>query len=151
MEEMADRAVVNGSSLVRLHPDFPMDPNTDCFERRLRASLERVKKASDELDGVVGYGQDLRGKMAEVKELVEEVRGGMRGARPEVAEECAWQIEASEGVLARMGVRFSGAVPTSAATPTGASAAPADSAGEELWLTRQSTSRLRANIDEMSS
>jgi hypothetical protein len=88
--------------------------------------------------------------MAEVRELVEEVRGGMRGAKPEVAEECARQIEASEGVLARMGVRFSGAVPTSAATPTGASAAPADSAGEGFWLTRQ-TSRLQANIDEMSS
>jgi hypothetical protein len=151
MEEMAARAVVNGSSLGRLHPDFPMDPNTDRFERRLRASLERVKKALDELDGVVGYGQDLRGKMTEVRELVEEVRGGMRGARPEVAEECARQIEASEGVLARMVVRFSGAVPTSEATPTGASAAPADSAGEGFWLTRQTTSRLQANIDEMSS
>jgi hypothetical protein len=104
---MAERAVLNGSNVGRLHPDFPMDPNTDRFERRLRASLERVKKPLDELDGVVGYGQDLRGKMTEVRELVEEVRDGMRGARPEVAEECARQIRASEEVLARMGVRFS--------------------------------------------
>jgi hypothetical protein len=89
--------------------------------------------------------------MAEVRKLVEEVRDGKRVARPEVAEECAWQIRASEGVLARTGIRFSGAVPMSAATPTRASAAPADSAGEALWLPRQSTSQLQANIDEMSS
>jgi FAD/FMN-containing dehydrogenase len=62
MEEMADRAVMNGSNLGRLHPDFPMDLNTDHFERRLWASMERVKKATDELDGVVGYGHDLRGR-----------------------------------------------------------------------------------------
>ena len=151
MEGMADRAVVNGSSVGRLHTDFPMDPMTDRFERRLRASVERVKKASDELDGVVGYGQDLKRKMAEVRGLVEGVKGEMRGSRLEIAEECARQIEASEGVLARMGVRFSGAVPTSAATPTGASAAPADSAGEGVWLTRQTTSQLQADIDGMSS
>jgi deoxyribose-phosphate aldolase len=82
MEEMADRAVVNGSNVGRLHLDFPMDPNTDRFERRLQSSMERVKKATDELDGVVGYGQDVRGAMAEVRELVEEVRDGMKVAKP---------------------------------------------------------------------
>jgi hypothetical protein len=148
---MADRAVVNGSNVGRLHPDFPMDRNTVCFERRLRASMEKVKKATDELDGVVGYGQDLREAMAEVRKLVEKVRDGMRVARPEVAEECARQIRGSEGVLARMGVRFSRAVPTLAATPTGASAAPADSTVEAFWLPRQTTSQLQANINEMSS
>jgi hypothetical protein len=140
MEEMADRAVVNGSNVGRLHPDFPMDPNTERFERRLQSSMERVKKATNEMDGVVGYGQNLRGAMAEVRELVEEVRDGMKVARPEVSEEFAQQIRASEGVLARMGVRFSGAVPTSAATPTGASAAPADLAGETTETDDVSTS-----------
>jgi hypothetical protein len=53
---MADRAVVNGSKVGRLYPDFPMDPNTNRFERRLWSSMERVKKATDELDRVVGYG-----------------------------------------------------------------------------------------------
>jgi hypothetical protein len=154
MEEMADRAVVNGSNVGRLHPDFPMDPNTNCFERRLRSSMDRVKKATDELDGVVGYGQDLGGArdaMAGVRELMEEVRDGMKVARPEVAEECERQIRASEGELARIGVKLSGAMPTSAATPTRASAAPADLAGEAFWLPRQTTSQLQASVNAMSS
>jgi hypothetical protein len=44
--------------------------------------------------------------MAEVRELMEEVKDGMKDARPEVAEECARQIRTSEGELARIGVRF---------------------------------------------
>jgi hypothetical protein len=38
--------------------------------------------------------------MAEVKELMEKVKDGMKDVRPEVAEECARQIRASEGELA---------------------------------------------------
>jgi hypothetical protein len=152
---MADRAVVNGSNMGRLHPDFPMDPSTDRFERKLRSNMDRVKKATEELDGVVGrYGQDLGGArdaMAEVRELMEEVRDGMKDVRPEVAEECARQIRASEGELARIGVRLSGDVPASAVTPTRASAAPADSAGRIFWLPRQTTSQLHASVDQMSS
>jgi hypothetical protein len=59
---MADQAVVNGSNIGSLHPDFPMDPSTERFERKLRSNMDRVKKATDELDRVVGrYGQDLGG------------------------------------------------------------------------------------------
>jgi hypothetical protein len=55
MEEgLADRTVVNGANLGRLHPDFPMDPNTDRFERKLRFNTDRVKKATDRMNGVVG-------------------------------------------------------------------------------------------------
>jgi hypothetical protein len=55
MEEgLADRTVVNGANLGRLHPDFPMDPSTDHFERKLRSIMDRVKKATDRMDGVVG-------------------------------------------------------------------------------------------------
>jgi hypothetical protein len=144
---MADRAVVNGSNVGRLHPDFPMDPSTDRFEHKLRSNMDRVKKATEELDEVVGrYGQDLGGRsrdaMSEVRELMEEVRVGMKDVRPEVAEECAQQIRASEGELARIGVRLSGVMPASAVTPTRASAAPADSAGGLFWLPRQTTSQL---------
>jgi hypothetical protein len=53
-----------------------------------------------------------RDAMAGARELVEEVRDGMEVVRPEVAEECARQIRASEGGLARIGVRLSEAVPT---------------------------------------
>jgi hypothetical protein len=64
MEEgLADQTVVNGTNLGRLHPDFPMDPSTDRFERKLRSNMDRVKKATDGLDGVVGRcGQDLGGQ-----------------------------------------------------------------------------------------
>jgi hypothetical protein len=151
MEEMADRAIVNGSSVGRLHTDFPMDTMSNRFERRLRANLEKVRKVSEELNGVMGYSSEVREKMVEVKGLVEGVRGEMKGARVEMVEECVRQIEASEGVLARMGVRFSGAVLTSAATPAGASAAPADPAGGGFWDVEQAMSRPRADIDGMFS
>jgi hypothetical protein len=40
MEEgFADLIVVSGSNLGRLHPDFPMEPSTDRFERKLRSNL----------------------------------------------------------------------------------------------------------------
>jgi hypothetical protein len=156
MEEgLAYRTVVNGANLGRLHPDFPMDPSTDRFERKLPSNMDRVKKATDRLDGVVGqYGQDFGGArdaMAEVRELMEEVRNGMKDVRPEVAEECVQQIRASEGELEWIGARLSGAMPASAITPTRAFAAPADSAGGIFWLPRQTMSQLYSNIDRLSS
>jgi hypothetical protein len=146
---------VNAANLGRLHPDFPMDPSIDRFERKLRSNMDRVKKATDRLDGVVGrYGYDFGGArdaMAELRELMEEVRNGIKDVRPEVAEECARQIRAYEGELARIGARLSGAMPASAITPTRMSAAPADSAGGMFWLPRQTTSQLHSNIDRLSS
>jgi hypothetical protein len=82
---------------------------------------------------------------------MEEVRDGMKVVRLEVAEECARQIRASEGELARIGVRLSEAVPMSAVSPTRASASPADLAGGVFWLPRQTTSQLHASVDQMSS
>jgi hypothetical protein len=98
-----------------------------------------------------GLSEQQRNAMAEVRELMEEVRNGMKDVRPEVAEECAQQIRASEGELARIGARLSGAMPASAITPTRVSAAPADSAGGMFWLPRQTTSQLHSNIDRLSS
>jgi hypothetical protein len=68
-----------------------------------------------------------------------------------MAEDCARQIRASEGELAWIGARLSGAMPASAVTPTRASAALADSAGGMFWLPRQTMSQLHANIDRLSS
>jgi hypothetical protein len=136
-EELADRTVVNGANLGRLHPDFPMDPNTDRFERKLRSIMDRVKKATDRMDGVVGQYElmcsevdlgEARDAMAEVRELMEEVTNGMKDVRPEVVEKCVRQIRASEGELLRIGTRLSGAMPAAAITSTRAPAAPADTA-----------------------
>ena len=102
-------------------------------------------------DDAVRIWGGARDAMAEVRELMEEVKDGMKDVRPEVAEECAQQIRASEGELARIGARLSGAMPASAVTPTRASAAPADSAGGIFWLPRQTTSQLHASVDQMSS
>jgi hypothetical protein len=100
---------VSGANLGRLHPDFPMDPSTDRFERKLRSNMDRVKKATDRMDGVLRQYElthsevDLGGEggardaMVEVRELMEEVTNGMKDVRPEVAEECVQQIRASEG------------------------------------------------------
>jgi hypothetical protein len=82
---------------------------------------------------------------------MEEVKNGMKDVGQKVAEECARQIRASEGELAQIGVRLSGAMPVSATTPTRASAAPADFAGGMFWLPRQTTSELHTNIDRLSS
>jgi hypothetical protein len=55
MEEgLADRTIVNGANFGRLHPDFPMDPSTNHFERKLRSNMDRVKRATDRMDGEVG-------------------------------------------------------------------------------------------------
>jgi hypothetical protein len=54
MEEgSADLIVVSGFNLGRLHPDFPMDPRTDRFERKLRFNMDRLGRATDQIDGVV--------------------------------------------------------------------------------------------------
>jgi hypothetical protein len=44
-EALANWTVPNGTNLGRLHPDFPMDPSTDRFERKLWSNMDRVKKA----------------------------------------------------------------------------------------------------------
>jgi hypothetical protein len=46
-EDSADLTVVSGSNLGRLHPDFPMDPSTDRFERKLLSNMDRLGKATD--------------------------------------------------------------------------------------------------------
>jgi hypothetical protein len=91
----------------------------------------------------------VRDAMVEVRELMEEVTNGMKDVRPEVAEECAQQIRASEGELSRIGTRLSGATLASAITPTRAPAAPADPAVGDFWLLRQTMSQLQSNIDGM--
>jgi hypothetical protein len=97
------------------------------------------------------WGGGARDAMAEVRELMEEVTDGMKDVRPEVAEECAQQIRASEGELSRIGTRLSGAMPASAITPTAAPAAPADPAVGNFWLPRQTMSQLQSNIDMLPS
>jgi hypothetical protein len=92
----------------------------------------------------------VRDAMVEVRELMEEVTNGMKDVRPEVAEECAQQIRASEGELSQIGTRLSRAPLASAITNTRAPTAPADLAVGDFWLPRQTTSQLQSNIDGMS-
>jgi hypothetical protein len=106
MEEgSADLIVVSGSNLGRLHPDFPMDPSTDRFERKLWSNMDRLGRATDQIDGVVKRYEstcselDLgraRDAIAGVRGFMDDVTNMMKDARPEVAEECAQQIRVSE-------------------------------------------------------
>jgi hypothetical protein len=161
MEEgSADLIVVSGSNLGRLHPDFPMDPSTDRFERKLLSNMDRLGRATDQIDGVVKQYElthselDLgraRDAIAGVQGFMDDVINMMKDARLEVADECAQQIRVSEWELSQIGTRLNRALLASAITPTRTPAAPADPADGGFWLPRQTMSQLQSNIDVMSS